>query len=61
LPTSFGEAKEVGRLPGRDPAWLYGSEDATASSGNGYMPERASLSLNLVLHEKPAGAMDIGW
>src|SRR4051812_38151832 len=23
-PTSFGEAKEVGRLPGRDPAWSSG-------------------------------------
>ena len=29
MPTSFGEAKEVGRLPGRDPACPHGSECAS--------------------------------
>ena len=33
-PTSFGEAKEVGRLPGRDPAWSSGRTDWIASSAS---------------------------
>jgi hypothetical protein len=61
LVPSFGEAKEGTRLPGRDPAWSHGSEDATASSGSGHMRERASPSINQALHEEPAGATDIGW